>query len=101
MANYNDRRDDRREMNAIQRDRMERRRELRRKSMITNAFVIGVIAIAVIGIVVGVIALTGKNKPETKASEPTAVTATIASGASSVKETTAKPQPTQAVSGYQ
>ncbi|MBQ3266165.1 MAG: hypothetical protein IJH07_10360 [Ruminococcus sp.] len=96
MPNYNNRRDDRREMNAIQRDRIERRRELRRKSMITNAFVIGVIAVAVIGIIIAVVAMSGKNKPETKAAEPTAVTATIASGTQNTKETTAKTNPTQA-----
>ena len=85
MANYNN---DHRP-NAIERDRMERRRQLRRKSMITNILVVAVIAAVVIGIIIAIVALTGKNKQENNTAEPTAVTATIASETQKPKATTA------------
>lgn len=89
MPNYND---DHRP-NAIERDRMERRRQLKRKSMITNIAVIAVIAVVVIGIIIAIVALTGKNKKDDQNTEPTTVTATIASETQKPKATTAQ-QPT-------
>lgn len=96
MPNYND---DHRP-NAIERDRMERRRQLKRKSMITNIVVVAVVAAVVIGIIIAIVALTGKNKKNDQNTEPTAVTATIASETQKPKATTA-PQPTVARSDDQ
>lgn len=83
--------DDREELNAIQRDRLERRRSIRRKSMITN-ITIGIVALAVVaGIIVAVVAMTGNSKKDDQ--EPTTVTATIASETQKPQET--KTQATQ------
>ena len=92
--NYRDRNNDQNRPNAIERDRMERRRQVRRKSMISNALVIGGIAGVVIGIIVCGGSFTSKNKKDAKA-EPTTVTATIAASTQKPKETTA-PRATQA-----
>ncbi|MBQ3329703.1 MAG: hypothetical protein IJG87_00825 [Ruminococcus sp.] len=91
MPNYNDSH----RPNAIERDRMERRRQLKRKSMITNILVIAVVAAVVIGIIIAIVALTGKNKKDDQNTEPTAVTATIASETQKPKATAAQ-QPTLA-----
>lgn len=87
---YNDRED----MNAIQRDRLERRRNLRRKSMMTT-IVFGVVIVAVIAaIIIAVIALTGGKKDETAPTEPTAVTATIAATQQQATQAPAQPATT-------
>ena len=72
---------DKRELNAIERDRMARRQQLRRKSMITNALVVAVVLVVVVGIIVAIVAFAGRKKPATKASETTVITETIASDA--------------------
>lgn len=75
-------------MNAIQRERMERRAATRRKSAITTA-VFAVVAVAVIaGIIIAITALVGGGKKNDD-QEPTTVTATIATEAP--KTETAKP----------
>ncbi len=90
---------DNHEMNAIERDRMERRRQLKRKSMITNGIVIAVIAAVIIGIIVAIVAFaSGKKKSDKKADETTAVTATIASSsavATQAPKATINPDATQ------
>ena len=78
MAARPDRNDD---MNAIQRDRMERRKNTRRKSMIsTTVFV--VVIIAVLGaLIFGAVKLLSKDNGNTAAvPSDTTVNATIASG---------------------
>lgn len=86
------------EPNAIERDRMERREQTRRKSRISSILVIVIAAAVIIGIIVAVVALVGKNKKPAD-TEPTTVTATIASETQAAKETTdaATPQSTQPV----
>ena len=69
------------EMNAIQRDRMERRKNTRRKSMIsTTVFVVA--AVAVLGLLIfGAVKLLGSNKDNNNTvAVNTTVDATIASG---------------------
>ena len=73
--NYNDRH----EPNAIERDRMARRQQTRRKSMLTNVLVIAVVVAIVVGIIIAIVAFAGQKKSDTKASETTAITETIAS----------------------
>lgn len=70
------------EMNAIQRDRMERRKNTRRKSMIsTTVFIVAVVA--VLGLLIfGAVKLLGSNKDNNNnaVAADTTVNATIASG---------------------
>lgn len=69
------------EMNAIQRDRMERRRNTRRKSMVSTAIFIVVIVAVLAAIIFGVVALVGKNKNNAEATQAATVGATIAASA--------------------
>lgn len=70
--------DERDEMNAIQRERMERRRNTRRKSVITTAVFAGV-GVLVVGLIIfAVVNMTSKNKGNT--TETAAITATISTG---------------------
>lgn len=79
------------EPNAIERDRMERREQTKRKGRITSILVIVIAAVVIIGIIIAVVALVGKNKKPAD-TEPTTVTATIASE-TQVKESTAATTP--------
>ena len=65
---------DKKDMNAIERDRYDRRMATRRKGMFTNIIVIGVIVAVVIAIIVVAVSMGNKNK--TADTEPT-VTATV------------------------
>ncbi len=69
------------EMNAIQRDRMERRRNTRRKSMVSTAIFAVVVVAVLAAIIFGVVALVNKNKSNTEPTQAATVSATIASGA--------------------
>ena len=81
-------------MNAIQRERMERRRNTRRKSMLTTGVFVGAGVLLLAGIITAaVLALGGKDNNPTVA--PTTVTATIASEAKSTGATTATQGATQ------
>lgn len=84
------------EPNAIERDRMERREQTKRKSRISGILVIVIAAAVIIGLIVAIVALVGKNKKPAD-TEPTTVTATIASETQAAKETTTAttPQSTQ------
>lgn len=77
------------EMNAIQRERMERRQATRRKSMITTAVFAGVGVLLLAAIIFGAVKLIGGGKKDQKTA-PTTVTATISTEA---KSTTAATQP--------
>jgi hypothetical protein len=68
-------------MNAIQRDRMERRRNTRRKSMVSTAIFAVVVVAVLAAIIFGVVALVGKNKNNAEPTQAATVGATIASGA--------------------
>ncbi len=82
---------DREEMNAIQRDRLERRRNTRRKSMISTA-VFAVVIIAILaGIIIGVVALTGGNKKNAAPTEPATIAATIAATTQQATQPAAAP----------
>ena len=76
------------EPNAIERDRMERREQTKRKSRISSILVIVIAAAVIIGIIVAIVALVGKNKKPAD-TEPTAVTATIASETKAAETTAA------------
>lgn len=75
--------DDREELNAIQRDRIERRRRTRRKSMMSTVFAAAVIFVVAAGIVIAVVALGGRKNNTTEPAQPTEITATIAAAVSS------------------
>ena len=78
-----------RQPNAIERDRMERRRQVRRKSIITNVIVVAIVLAVIIGIIIAIVALVGGNKkPAEETAAPTAVTATIAPAATQTQQAT-------------
>lgn len=97
MADRNYGRGEKRELNAIERDRLERRRQTRRKSMITNIVVIVVIVAVLAGVIVLAATLLKSNTKAQGDPEPTLVTATIASDAPVPHETVppASSQPSQ------
>ena len=68
------------EMNAIQRERMERRRNTHRKSMITTAVFAGVGVLVLGGIIFGAVKLIGGNNKDQDVA-PTTGTATISTEA--------------------
>lgn len=81
--------DDFEEMNAIQRDRYERRMRTRRKSLATN-ILIGVIILAIVAAVV-IVAVTMINKNKT--SDPADTTASVAATETATEKPTETRQP--------
>lgn len=93
---------DKKDMNAIERDRYDRRMATRRKGMFTNIIVIGVIVAVVIAIIVVAVSMGKKDK--TADTDPT-VTATVSSDATqaSTQQSTqgSSNTPTQSAQGGQ